>query len=210
MSLEKATIINTNTEESISVMFNPEEYTLDKANNFAEVGIPGLMSPPIQYVRGSLRTLKMELFFDTYEEKADVRAHTQKIANLLEKDPSTQAPPILLFAWGQLNFRCVLDSVSQRFTMFLNDGKPVRATLSVTFKEFQPVEIEIRRGLFIGPPTVQNVVEGQTLSGIAGAALGDPGAWREIAKLNNIDNPRQVPTGTQLIIPSKKELTKPA
>jgi hypothetical protein len=209
MSLEKATIINTNTEESISVMFNPEEYTLDKANNFAEVGIPGLMSPPIQYVRGNLRTLKMDLFFDTYEKTTDVRIHTQKITNLLEKDSSTQAPPILLFTWGNLNFRCVLDSVSQRFTMFLNDGIPVRATLSVTFKEFEPVKIEIRRGLFIGPPTVQDIVEGQTLSGIAGSALGDPGAWREIAKLNNIDNPRQVPTGTQLIIPSKKELTKP-
>ncbi len=208
MTIEKATIINTNTNESIPVMFNPEEYTLDKANNFAEIGIPGLDAPPIQYVRGNLKTLKMELFFDTYEKRTDVRDFTHKVTGLLEKDPATKAPAILLFTWGQLNFRCVLDGVSQRFTMFMNDGTPVRATLSVTFKEFQSVEIEIRQGLFIGPPTVQNIVEGQTLSSIAGVALGNPGAWREIAELNNIDNPRKIPSGTQIIVPSQKELSK--
>lgn len=193
MALEKATIINTNTNEPIPVLFNPEEYTLDKANNFAEIGIPGLEAPPIQYVRGNLKTLKMDLFFDTYEDKTDVRNFTQQIIGLLEKDPATQAPPILLFSWGQLNFGCVLDSVSQKFTMFLSDGTPVRATLSVIFKEFQSVEIEIQQGLFIAPPTVQNFADGQTLSGLAGDFLGDPGAWREIAELNNIDDPRNIP-----------------
>jgi len=209
MPLEKATIINTETNEQIQVMFNPEEYTLDKANSFAEIGIPGLETPPIQYVRGNLRTLKMDLFFDTYEKKTDVRGFSRKITELLEKNLSTKAPPILLFAWGNLNFQCVLDSASQKFTMFLNDGTPVRATLSVSFKEFQPVEIEIQRGLFIGPPTVHNILEGETLSGIAGDALGDSGAWREIAELNNIENPRKIPTGTQLIIPTQKQLRKP-
>lgn len=209
MAVEKAIIINTETQEQISVMFNPEEYSLDNANTFAEIDIPGLETPPLQYVRGNLRTLKLELFFDTYEKKEDVRSYTKKIVALLEKNPTTKAPPILLFSWGQLNFKCVLDSVSQKFTLFLNDGIPARATLTVTFKEFKPVEIEIQRGLFIGPPTVRNLVEGETLSGVAGAVLGDPGAWREIAELNNIDNPRKIQAGLQLIIPSGKKLTNP-
>jgi Contractile injection system tube protein/LysM domain len=210
MQLEKALIINTRTQEHIKVMFNPEEYSLDSANTFAEVGIPGLARPPIQYVRGNLRTLKMELFFDTYEDRSDVREHTGKIVALLEKDPALKAPPILLFSWGMLNFKCVLDNVGQKFTMFLSEGIPVRATLSVTFKEYEEAQIEITHGLFVGPPTVQNIVDGQTLSGIAGEILGDPGAWREIAELNNIDDPRKIKPGTPLIIPSRKRLTKPA
>src|SRR5262245_21575573 len=132
-------IINTHTGERMTVMFNPAEYTLEKGNTFAEIGIPGLNAPPIQFVRGNLRTLRMELFFDTYERQADVRVFTRKLTALLDKDPITQGPPILLFSWGQLNFQCVLDSVSQRFTMFLSDGTPARATLSATFKEYQPV-----------------------------------------------------------------------
>ncbi len=209
MPLEKATITNTSTNEHIPVMFNPEEYSLDKANNFAEVGIPGLEAPPIQYVRGNLSSLKMELFFDTYEKREDVRQFTRKITKLLEKAPNSLAPPILLFSWGQFNFKCVLDNVNQRFTMFMSDGTPVRATLSVNFKEFQPIEIEIRRGLFIGPPTIQTLIEGQTLSGIAGEILGDPGSWREIAELNNIDDARNIPPGTNLVIPSRKKLSRP-
>lgn len=210
MSLEKALIINTQSQERIPVMFNPEEYSLDSGNTFAEIDVPGLARPPIQYVRGNLRTLKMELFFDTYESSRDVRDFTGKIVALLEKDPVLKAPPILLFSWGRLNFKCVLDSVGQKFTMFSGEGIPVRATLSVSFKEYEAIQIEMKRGLFVGPPTLQNFSAGQTLSGIAGDMLGDPGAWREIAELNNIDNPRKIVPGTPLIIPPRKNLTRPA
>ncbi|MCB0165985.1 MAG: LysM peptidoglycan-binding domain-containing protein [Anaerolineae bacterium] len=203
MALEKATITNLNTREAIPVLFNPEEYSLDVGNTFAEIGIPGLKTPPIQYVRGNLRHLRMELFFDTYEQRVDVRRLTGQITTLLDPEAKTQAPPLLLFSWGGLNFKCVLESVEQRFTMFLDSGAPVRAKLTVSFKEYEPVEIEIKRGLFVGPPTVRNIVGGETLSKIAGEVLGDPGAWREIAELNNIDNPRLITPGTLLIIPSR-------
>jgi len=203
MALEKATITNLNTAETIRVMFNPDEYSFDLGNSFAEVGIPGLPASPIQYVRGNLRTLKMELFFDSYEQQGgDVRAATGPITGLLDNDPKTQAPPILLFSWGGLNFRCVLESVAQRFTMFRDDGTPVRATLTVSFKEYEPVDVEIRQGLFIGPPAVQTIIEGDTLSKIAGQVLGDPGAWKEIARTNDIDNPRELPAGLKVVLPA--------
>lgn len=206
MSLEKATIINLETNERIEVMFNPAEYQLDLGNTFAEIGIPGLKTPPIQYVRGNLRNLKMELFFDTYEPppSSDVRNETRRITSLMDKDLSTQAPPIILFSWGGLNFKCVLESAAQKFTMFIEDGTPVRATLTVSFKEFEPVDIEIEKGMFIGPPTVYNVLEGETVSDIAGAILGDTADWRMIADLNDIDNPRLLVAGTLLIVPPRK------
>lgn len=204
MGLEKATITNLQTNDRVSVMFNPEEYSLDLGNAFAEIAIPGLRTPPIQYVRGNIRNLKMELFFDTFEKKSDVRNEIRKISSLLEKDKKTQAPPILLFSWGHFNFKCVLESAGQRFIMFLQDGTPVRAKLSVSFKEYESIDIEIKSGLFVGPPTVRNILEGENLSAIAGEVLGDPGAWREIAKLNNIDNPRKLVPGMTLILPPKK------
>lgn len=206
MALEKATITNLESGDRIPVMFNPEEYSLDLANTFAEIGIPGLKTPPIQYVRGNTRSLKMELFFDSYEKKNDIRIKTQQITALLDNNTATKAPPILLFSWGEFNFKCVLESVGQRFTMFLEDGTPVRATLSISFKEYQPVDIEIKKGLFIGPPTIRNIIEGDTLSKIAGNALGDASDWRKIAELNNIDNPLKLLPGTQIIIPPIKKI----
>ncbi len=62
-----ASIVDTTTGEIISVMYNPEEMKLEQGNNFAEIGIPGLNASPVQYVRGKVRTLSMELFFDSYE-----------------------------------------------------------------------------------------------------------------------------------------------
>jgi len=39
-------------DPTIPLRFNPAEYKLTKANTFAEIAIPGLGSPPIQFVRG--------------------------------------------------------------------------------------------------------------------------------------------------------------
>src|SRR5215207_9951008 len=114
--LAKAIIVNLQTDEQIAVMYNPEELRLDQGNTFAEVGIPGLPSSPVQYVRGRARTLSMELFFDTYEvtvplfpgRRPDVRIFSGQVVRLLDPDPRTKAPPILLFSLGQMQFQCVL------------------------------------------------------------------------------------------------------
>ncbi len=199
--LAKATIINTVTNDKIAVMYNPEEFKLEQGNNFAEVGIPGLNAPPIQYVRGRSRMLSMDLFFDTYETGEDVRVYTSQIVNLLNTLPQTKAPPVLLFTMGRFSFECVLVDAGQRFTMFLRNGTPVRATLSARFQEYIRIDFTVQQGFFFGPPALHTFVQGQTLSGLAATYLGDPGNWREIARTNNIDDPLNIPPGTQLRIP---------
>ncbi|MCJ1676502.1 LysM peptidoglycan-binding domain-containing protein [Streptomyces sp. APSN-46.1] len=223
-ALAKAEIIDTASGESFSVMFNPEELKLDQGNSFAEIGIPGLNTPPVQYVRGRARTLSMELFFDTYEAGTDVRAYTGPIVRLLDKQPRTQGPPILLFSLGGFQFRCVLVDAGQRFTMFLRNGTPVRSSLSVRLQEYVPTDIDVRRGVFFASPTVSGianratetarsamagspsvhvVVRGDTLSGLAGIYLGDPALWREIADANRIADPLDLVPDTRLVIPPK-------
>ena len=51
----------------IPVQFNPTEYTLAKGAQIAEIAIPGLDSPVLQFIRGQTQTLKLELLFDTTE-----------------------------------------------------------------------------------------------------------------------------------------------
>jgi hypothetical protein len=203
MPNEKATILNLATGEPIAVMFNPEEYALEAGNSFAEIAVPGLRTPPLQYGRGTSRTLKVELFFDTTRDGSDVRLQTSRIVGLLDKDARLNAPPVLLFLWGGFQFRCVLERVGQRFTMFLADGAPRRAYLSTSFKEYEEVAATVQTGLFLAPPTVQGVVQGGDLSRLAAQALGDPGAWRKIADLNRIDNPRKVAPGLRLLVPAR-------
>jgi hypothetical protein len=200
--LAKAIIINTENNERINVMYNPEQFTLDQGNDFVEIGIPGLNAPPIQYVRGKGRTLSMDLFFDTYELSTDVRQFTDPVVGLLNKMPDTRAPPVLLFVMGQFTFRCVLVEAGQRFSMFLRDGTPVRSTLSVRFHEYVEAEVAIEPGVFVGPPALFNVIQGQTVSDVAAQVFGDPSRWREIADANKILDPLfNLSPGQQLVIP---------
>jgi len=200
-ALSKAIVINTETAERIPVMYNPEQYSLDQGNTFAEVGIPGTPAPPLQYVRGRSRTLSMDLFFDTYETAEDVRVHAGRIVALLDQNVLTHAPPVLLFTMGHFAFRCVLVDASQRYTMFLRNGTPVRATLSVKFQEFADVAFEVRQGFFIGAPTIERAVEGRTVAQVSAATLGDAGRWREIADANEIDDPFNLPPGQAVRVP---------
>jgi hypothetical protein len=199
--LAKAVIVNTTTGQQIPVMYNPEQFSLDQGNNIAEIGIPGLNAPPIQYVRGKGRTLSMELFFDSYELGADVRQFTDGITGLLATAPSTFAPPILLFVMGSFSFRCVLTEAAQRFTMFATDGTPVRSSLGVRFHEYVDITVAIQTGFFVASPMITNVIQGDTVASLAAKVYGDPSRWREIANANHIEDPFNVTPGHSLVIP---------
>jgi nucleoid-associated protein YgaU len=214
VSLEKALLVNDVTGDRIPVLFNPEEYTLNKDINYAQAVVPGLSSPLIQFVNGNMQTLEMELFLDTYEEHRegnrvlnqageDVRNLARKITDLLVINPSIHAPPPLIFTWASLTFTCVLARVSQRFIMFRPDGVPVRARLHVTFNEFTTADLEARA---IKRETVDYskryvVGQGETLSSIAARVYENPALWRPIALHNDIDDPRALVLGQQLLIP---------
>ena len=44
---------------------------------------------------------------------------------------------------GDFNLRCLVERIGGRFTLFLSDGTPVRATLNVSLKEFVDVAVEV-------------------------------------------------------------------
>src|SRR5262245_42943916 len=194
MPLEKALITNTVTGEKIPVQFNPEEYTQNREINYAQAAVPGLSAPILQFVNGNLQTLEMELFLDTYEEHRegnkvlaqkfqDVRELVRKVTDLMNIMPETHAPPVLLFTWASLSFTCVLSKVSQKFVMFLPDGTPVRAKLTVSFSEYRNIDLEAKEVKRETADFTKRYVvgEGETLSGIAGRLYGDPRLWRPLA-----------------------------
>jgi hypothetical protein len=213
--MEKATITNTVTGgDPIEVQFNPEEYTLSRANNFAPIALPGRESPLLQFVHGEMKTLQMELFFDTVEAhpfgtrpppaaQSDVRVQTRKLTSLMDIDPTTHAPPVLLFSWGQLTFLCVLASVTQRFVLFRDDGVPLRARLQVTFNEYRNPDSEAKeiKRQTADYSKIHVVEQGETIYGIANRAYGDPTLWRPIALYNQLDDARVLRAGDQLRVP---------
>jgi len=201
---KRARITKVHNGDFFDVSFNPEEYTLSRDNNFAAQAIPGLSSPLLQFVNGNVRTLEMELFFDTFEAKKDVRDETNKVIDLLKIDSDLHAPPILTVGWGTLQLQCVLTKATQRFSMFLDDGRPARARVSVTFQEFIDVD---REGKEVNRQTADftkshTVIETDSVTTLAAKYYSDPTRWRVIAAANELDDPRAIYAGQILKIPS--------
>jgi hypothetical protein len=190
----------------VDVLFYPSEYSMDKENDFAVASIQGLDSPFLQFKKGGLETLSMDLFFDSYEEGKDVRDYTKQITDLLKVDPEIHAPPVLRFIWGGANFTCVLKRVGKKFTMFRSDGVPVRATLSVTFQEYPTKSQSMERPRQSSDKTkIYTVKEGDSLWSISALSYGSPAKWRAIAEENGIENPRTIEPGMRVKIPPLKE-----
>jgi hypothetical protein len=188
----------------IPLCFNPTELQLAKQNTFQEVPIPGLDAPPIQFVRGASEKLTFDAIVDTSDDMTSVRTkYVDPLRNLLAIDGTLHAPPIVQFVWESFRFTGVIESLNVTFTLFADQGWPVRAKLAFTIKEYTTVDQQRAIAKKESPDLEKAYVvkRGDTLSAIAQIAYGDATQWRAIAAVNAIADPRMLTPGTVLTIP---------
>jgi hypothetical protein len=227
--LQKAVLIATYSDrqqQTFEVQFNPTEFSLDKGAQIAEISIPGLDAPLLQFVRGQNERMTLDLFFDTTEHSmagADVvtvTTLTDRIYELVKIEPAGHAPPVCTFVWGRefpggqlsaragnqrrTHFDCIIESVKQKFTLFSPEGIPLRATLTLTLREYKTLSTQLQQlGLNSPDRTHSHVIQqGETLPSIADRYYRKPGEWRPIAEQNGIADPRRLVVGTILTIPT--------
>jgi hypothetical protein len=128
----------------VTAMFNPKELTVDKSVEWKRQTASKDDPPALEFTAAEGRAMSFELMFDGFESATDV--HATYVANL-EKlaaamDPAgaadRQRPPRVSVKWGAgklPEFQGVIESVSTKYTMFLPDGTPVRATCQVKVRE---------------------------------------------------------------------------
>lgn len=191
-------------ENRIPLRFNPTDYKLSKANTFAEITIPGLETPPIQFVRGGSETLTVQALVDTSDTLTSVRkAYVDRVRNLLKINGKEHAPPIVQFIWDTTVFTGVLEKLDVNYVLFHNDGVPLRAQLDITLKEYRTAAQQVAETPRSSPTVEKSyvVAVGDTLSSIAAAVYRDASLWRELARANNIANPRDLRPGQVLTVP---------
>ncbi|MFB2772422.1 LysM peptidoglycan-binding domain-containing protein [Pelatocladus sp. BLCC-F211] len=209
MTLEKLTIKAEKNnsgkfDEKFKVLFNPNQIQIVKTGWRMEKYGP--------VASQELTQLSLDLFFDTtllgYPPE-NVQNYTRKIFSLTQPRVGTnpKRPPRCQLIWGTISGKDsvllpdgFLESVTKKLTHFLEDGTPVRATLSCTFKEWKEPRKKAKIANPIDDP-VRIVKRGETLSSIATEEYGDPSLWRVIAEENHLINPRQLNPGMVLTIP---------
>ena len=207
MALEKAkllTVDGKNKDKALDVLFNPKEYSVQKSVQWEPHKAPGLDSPEQQFTSGNPAVLSVELFFDTYETKEDVKAKfTDALLAMASVDASLHRPPMVMFTWGSQKFKGVVESLGLRFTMFLPDGKPCRAVANLQIKEAPTAKEQVEQKPRESPDHTKRRVfkQGETLALLAHEEYDDPAEWRRIADANGIDDPKDVKPGTVLTLP---------
>lgn len=137
---------------SVRAQYNPKDLQVDltvpwqkvnQANKSNDQGIH------LEFTGADGREMTIELLFDAYEAKGDISGEIEKIhkmASVIKPGSDKEderRPHRCVVTWGSTvkSFRCVIESVSTKYTMFTDSGTPVRATCTVKLKEADVVSM---------------------------------------------------------------------
>ena len=193
----------------IVAQFNPTEYTLAKGVKIAETENKGLNGAVQHLIRGENEKLSFDLFFDSTLTGGDVAQDTKAVLDLaMVRQGRKEDLPVVLVTWGKtLSFTAFVESVQRKFTLFDEEGNPLRATVSLTFREYKTLaqlkDDAAQKAVQQG--TRHYVVRrGDTLNRIAADQYdNDASVWPLIAAANPAVDLRQPTPGTVLTLPPK-------
>jgi len=193
----------------IEAHFNPNKIVLSKSVALLSQPASGRDVPEQQFRHGEPRTFNLVLLFDTYDtdsiSKEKVTVYTDRLDKLSIVSEALHRPPICELSWGTwVFFEGVVEKLDHEYTLFMEDGTPVRATSKCVFKEYHanPDDLQGQRRESSDVVKRRVVKHGDTLSSIAAEEYHDPTLWRPIAEQNELDDPSRLTPGMLLLVPT--------
>lgn len=231
----KAGTITSSSGGSVGFMFNPFEYTIAKSTTWATKVVTGRNLPLTSFTSGAPMTLSVTLYFDTLDTRTatnstytNVRDHTIQLLNMMMIDEANQnektkksEPPTVTFKWGEVEFKGVITSMSEKLTLFSEGGVPLRAEVTLKLQEIfdkewdsSQVPDQPKWAARSAPKSVQ--FSAGTRLDLIGAFKGTitkavetgkdaANTMRNIAEGNNIDDPLNIPSGANLLLTQGKD-----
>jgi Contractile injection system tube protein len=163
MTLEKAMLVPKSGEgKIIEFMFNPTQLSFSRSviwspggskpgkNGAGDSGVADnrYLLPKTNFSSIKPYTLTISnVIFDTYETRQSVRDlyinNLETTVNPIDrysKNSKDKRPPVYHFEWGNEKYiKCVVKTLKYIYEMFLPDGTPVRAKVTLTLQEVDQV-----------------------------------------------------------------------
>ncbi|WP_371668874.1 LysM peptidoglycan-binding domain-containing protein [Streptomyces sp. NBC_00289] len=198
--------------------FNPAQLSLTRRAQWkatpAQIERDGSLP---EFMGSEPREMSVEIFLDS-SAKPTSNTVLKKVESLLDccevttksiaaKQPS---PPWVVFQWGSFStarFTAYVSSVEAAYSLFGTTGVPIRATCRLQLHEIpSKTKGQNPTSGALTAQRVHRVVAGDSLQSLAWREYGDASAWRSIADANDIDNPGQLRTGVELVLPAAEEV----
>ncbi len=135
------------TDISVEAQYNPKELQIDKSVPWQKHNKANANGLQLEFTGAEGRTMSVDLLFDGYEEKESILSKVSTLETLatVRDESSTQdamrRPHHCVVVWGTVmgggdsKFKCVIEQISTKYTMFSHDGIPLRATVTLKLKE---------------------------------------------------------------------------
>jgi|OpeIllAssembly_1097287.scaffolds.fasta_scaffold716925_2 Contractile injection system tube protein len=205
MALVKARLTNASVAnaEPVEVMFNPDLLTVTTNILYPDISVPGLRTPLLQFIRGEARTLAAELFLDQSNTGESLAAKLEELRAFVTIDSELHAPPVCRFEWGDTTFTGVMAEFAEKFQMFDETGRILRARVTVKLKAYEPANQQLAEIDRRSPDRTKTrtVRAGDRYDLIAAEEYGDAAYWRVLAAANGDERPRLLAPGTVISIP---------
>jgi hypothetical protein len=130
---------------TLAVHFNPKEISIDKVVPWQKqaTAAPG----DLEFSSAEPQTMSFELLFDGFESGTSIQGEIDKLQQLSDIDPSLRRPPKVKISWGTAvagtmpPFEAVVESMGVKYTMFDANGRPLRATVALGFKQARKLKV---------------------------------------------------------------------
>lgn len=202
------------------VQFNPETYTDTTEIKYADTSAQGSSGAEAKFEQINPKKYSFELLLDgTGVSPApppsgalDALAPSTGLSVVAQLElfkltagfsGNVHRPRFLMLVWGRLVVTTVLENYSVNYKMFSPAGLPLRATLSVTFREHTPKGFgELLKNL--ASPDIQHghqVLEGEHLSKLVHDVYKDASHCIDVARANRLHSLRRLAPGSVLYLP---------
>jgi len=201
--------------DDFTVMFNPESYSLSYTNKFEKCQGINTNGKQAAFSFSQPEELSLKLIIDGTEVRkyGAVRLFSasddvhELVHEFLEKtcymEGNIHEPRFLKIMWGELAFKCRLQSVNVNYTLFDRSGKPTRAELDTKFIRDEKESDLLKMAGKTSPDLThtREVQHGENLPLMVKNIYKTPDHYIHVARVNGLKRLRDLSIGDAIYFP---------
>jgi hypothetical protein len=189
--------------DPIEMYFNPKELSIGKTVPWTPHKVVEGDNPVMEFTSSTPKDLTLSgLLFDGFEDNTDVyTTYIARLEKLTLVMPDMHRPPLSLFVWGAsegLRFQGVVKSLKVKYTMFAKNGTPLRAQVDITMAQAVAAALSKEGGKNVAAAQKAKRQNGVITDG-SNVSRSDTVGGRDTMAKNNIDDPNNIPPGTNIV-----------
>lgn len=198
----------------LSLSVNPSSLKFGKGITYREDKQLGSTNGSNTFERYKPETLAFDFIIDctgAVEGTKEGDKVRDKVEELEERlylyNSEGHRPSYIIIVFGELIFKGQLSSMQTDYLLFSNQGVSLRAEVKLEFSGFRGTDEDKKRFSKMSPDMSRLIVmkESDTLPALCHEIYGNSLLVDQVARFNNLNGLRNIPSGTELLFPPLKK-----